>query len=62
MCFVDAPMERSEFPEIVDMVEKELSADELETYLTIERMDIDSVYTNWSMYVVLSYFKQIISR
>ena len=46
MCFVDDPMERSEFPEIVDMVEKELTADELETYLTIERMDTDSVYTN----------------
>ena len=46
MCFVDDPMERSEFPEIVDMVEKELTADELETYLTIERMHTDSVCTN----------------
>ena len=45
MCFVDDPMKRSEFPEIVDMVEKELTADELETYLTIEKMDIDNVYT-----------------
>ena len=45
MCLVDDPTERSEFPEIVDMVEKELTADELETYLTIEKMDIDNVYT-----------------
>ena len=45
MCFVDDPIKRSEFPEIVDMVEKELTSEELETYVTIEKMDIDNVYT-----------------
>ena len=45
MCFVDDPMKRSEFPEIVDMVEKELTSEELETYVAIEKMDIDNVYT-----------------